>query len=204
MPKQRATPWIPVSGLPGYERRHNEDGYLETRPIVEEKMTTGKVIVPEGMLKAAWAAMSSYKVTPESNSTEEALKGALRWLSENPIVPTDEQVVSILKVASPQQGYRNVCIEWQRRMFLAPQEETDPLDNIFDHFTTAYVPKGAVRVDVYSKSGTLLASREIKAPEPEIPEDVKDLLVQPHGTAWRGDELNSAVIEAYRRGQRSK
>lgn len=40
-------------------------------------------------------------------------------------------------------------------------------------------------------------------PEPEIPEEVKDLLVEPDISKWRGDELNAAVIEAFRRGQKS-
>ena len=38
-----------------------------------------KIKISEGMLKAAMQAQSSYTPTPSSNSTEEALKGALRW-----------------------------------------------------------------------------------------------------------------------------
>lgn len=38
--------------------------------------------------------------------------------------------------------------------------------------------------------------------EPEIPEEIKDLLVADGIAKWQGYELNEAVIEAYRRGLR--
>lgn len=38
--------------------------------------------------------------------------------------------------------------------------------------------------------------------EPEIPKEIEDLLVEPDVSKWRGDELNEAVFEAYRRGLR--
>lgn len=40
--------------------------------------------------------------------------------------------------------------------------------------------------------------------EPEIPAEIEDLLVEPDVSKWRGNELNEAVIEAYRRGRNSR
>lgn len=54
------------------------------------------------------------------------LKAALRWLSENPIVPTDEQWKAINHERQwPDNAYRRrwLVVEWQRRMFLAPEPE---------------------------------------------------------------------------------
>lgn len=47
---------------------------------------------------------------------------------------------------------------------------------------------------------SIASRRMFLAPEPEIPEAVKDLLVEPFIRQWRGEELNKAVIEAYKRG----
>jgi len=56
------------------------------------------------------------------------LEAALLWLSENPIVPTDEQSLAVvgLKRAFPFDAHEWVrwgAVEWQRRMFLAPEPE---------------------------------------------------------------------------------
>src|ERR1700677_8462 len=48
-------------------------------------------------------------------------------LAENPIVPTDGDVVDMAKVVPDDEDYitkpKNYCVEWQRRMFLAPEPE---------------------------------------------------------------------------------
>jgi len=59
---------------------------------------------------------------------ESILESALRWLSENPIVPSDEQLEAMIqqarKIGDPYLGlWREVVVEWQRRMFLAPEPE---------------------------------------------------------------------------------
>jgi len=127
-----------------------------------------KIVVPEGMLKAAREG-ERY----EPYGIHGSLEAALRWLSENPIVPTDKQYKEcLLAVDGPnamiirmyQEGEpQKVIAEWQRRMFLTP--------------------------------------------EPEIPEDVKDLLwSQP---LYECDtefyeaipNVNLSILEAYRRGK---
>ena len=87
-----------------------------------------KIAIPEGMLEAAVAAVK----IPVSgqlarNQTHDILEAALRWLSENPIEPTQKQsrklyadVPQGLLVDEVPSWY---AVEWQRRMFLAPDLE---------------------------------------------------------------------------------
>jgi len=78
-----------------------------------------KIIVPEGMLKAVNAAFDSGKRKPV-----ELLEAALRWLSENPVVPTRGQLHDIMGQRFYYEDHIiKGIIEWQRRMFLAPEEE---------------------------------------------------------------------------------
>ena len=58
-------------------------------------MSAGKIKVPDGLLKA-FLGERDYESYRESNGAhfagdKEQLEAALRWLSENPIVPTDAQ-----------------------------------------------------------------------------------------------------------------
>lgn len=117
-------------------------------------MSEKKIKVPEGMLKAAREATRQWLLT------EVALEAALRWLSENPIVPTDEQYsdlsAELVKYNYSLPSMKFAAIEWQRRMFLAsepeiPEEVRDfhawaevyfgshpELENIKDNFMKAY------------------------------------------------------------------
>ena len=135
-------------------------------------MSETKIVVPEGMLNAGRAAYSGY-VTAEKGARR-IIEAALRWLSENPIVPTDGFLKEMLcrdffggqnwtdlqvfffggqNWTDPQ--VFKFCEEWQRRMFLAP--------------------------------------------EPEVPEAIKDLLWTIDGDK-EDREHNTAILEAYRRG----
>jgi hypothetical protein len=90
----------------------------------ESKMSEKRYIVPEGMLKAVQNALVGYwhdhTVTSDSSITV-VLEAAVRWLSENPIVPT-EQEYRDFGVKFDFQGVKCIA-EWQRRMFLAPEPE---------------------------------------------------------------------------------
>lgn len=82
------------------------------------------VKVPEGMLEAAFKAPYSEDVG--DGDVRSILEAALRWLMENPIVPTDEQRAELGRLApyeDPGNGkiHSWVAVEWQRRMFLAPE-----------------------------------------------------------------------------------
>ena len=99
-------------------------------------MTESKIVVPEKMLKAASAAMRG----PITNLSD-FLEAALRWLSENPIVPTREQMRSISDAVNREfadadtemiECMEDLCIEWQRRMFLAPEVPDGCVDDIHE------------------------------------------------------------------------
>ena len=90
-------------------------------------MSEIRVKVPEGMLKAACAANDEYS---DEGTNRRVLESALRWLSENPIVPTADDVGKILAARSvqgdfPDAGYLAIYVasQWQRRMFVAPDED---------------------------------------------------------------------------------
>lgn len=85
-----------------------------------------KIVVPAGMLKAA--GNSTEGVDPEGYLIYQAVKAALQWLAENPIVPNESQAKelyfdkqSVGKFESPEIFYPRA---WQRRMFLAPEPES--------------------------------------------------------------------------------
>ena len=93
-------------------------------------MSEKKIVVPEGMLQAAKTGVRN----SDGDAFLSALEVALRWLSENPIVPTDEQLKELCEdwgrqVGKPEDIPRNPMIsllkvgsvEWQRRMFLAQE-----------------------------------------------------------------------------------
>ena len=125
-----------------------------------------RIVIPEGMLKAAWSVVGS---NDDEALCSLILEAALRWLSENPQFPTPEQACSIarygLEFSRAQRFEDNsaasvqaMLLEWQRRMFLAP--------------------------------------------EPEIPEEVNDLIPPGHMACGKG--LDDLLTEAYRRGLRKK
>jgi hypothetical protein len=136
-------------------------------------MSESRVVVPEGMLKAAKESEEEYLRDNQSRDVcrEVILEASLRWLSENPMFPTHSEVNSILAMVQFQSlrgtsldGLQDFAAMWQRRCFLAP--------------------------------------------EPEVPEAVKDLMWPDSPscspTIIDAQSINKRVLEAYRRGQRSK
>ena len=140
-----------------------------------------KIVVPEGMLNVISAALTNNcLIAPSMDRRETLVQSRLlgaqicQWLSENPIRPTLDQQFAlhdawpkslIYEENSPHPIQDQIffsVVEWQRRMFLAP--------------------------------------------EPEVPEEVRDLL-------WRNraitpadesvEESDRRIIEAYRRGQKA-
>ena len=100
-----------------------------------------RVVVPEGMYDAAM------KYQDSGIQCGAALEAALRWLSENPIVPTEEQAQYMYdgKKGLGHAGTIRYCmIEWQRRMFLAP--EPNPLDDLYI-FPNQFIPVD-LKVDI--------------------------------------------------------
>lgn len=95
-------------------------------------MSKKKIVVPKGMLEAALdgPGIESVKETRRLY-VEACIEASMRWLSENPIVPSDDQRDEIIcawdKFGRLQEGsgdfFRWSLIEWQRRMFLAPEPD---------------------------------------------------------------------------------
>lgn len=97
-----------------------------------------KIKVPEGMWEAAKKALleSPPSVYAERGASRICSEAALRWLSENPIVPTDEQIeTEAIKQTGfyPNQSAKKEAFvlgakwafEHQRRVFLAPVPDPD-------------------------------------------------------------------------------
>lgn len=96
-------------------------------------MSERKVVVPKEMLQAAEKAglQGEYMIGgPFLVSMEVAIEAALRWLAENPIVPTLADVKEFHSPETLQLSYhgqlQEACVRWQRRMFLAPEPEQRP------------------------------------------------------------------------------
>ena len=113
-------------------------------------MSEKKIEIPAGMLKAAYEWCPASFAMPAVKSMLEA---ALRWLSDNPITPTDEQLNEMkndLRFRMIDFDIQKLCAEWQRRMFLAlelvPEAVKDLLCGASDIDKEAYF-----RPDIYNK-----------------------------------------------------
>ena len=89
-----------------------------------------KIKVPKGMLDAFHRAENQNGTKWDGAVLDAMLEAALRWLTENPIVPTKEQAKDVAQSLLPDfQDRENVgrailvLVDWQRRMFLAPEPE---------------------------------------------------------------------------------
>ncbi len=110
-----------------------------------------KIVVPDGMLKAALD--NGYKRFQAVEITV-ILEAALRWLSENPPLPTRLQCEGMWR--SAENNGDRYCQEWVKQMFLAP--------------------------------------------EPEVPEEIKDLLEWDCNNG--SNYLKKYIVEAFRRGKK--
>lgn len=161
---------IHCAGPVGRKRVSGEIQERETREEVSKK----KIVVPEGMLKSADAHIrrkfDGVRCIHRIELVSESIEAALRWLSENPIVPKFDQEVAILKDCEPLNepaSISSIAMAWQRRMFLAP--------------------------------------------EPEIPDEIEDLLPFPPDVVIPGNylyrqvkaHLDNVATEAFRRGQKA-
>lgn len=87
-----------------------------------------KISVPEGMLKAGLlgARLEAY-CGDDQRDFQHALEAALLWLSENPIVPSDAQLEDLRESVKDRTSWKGQCmeaiVEFQRRMFAAPEPE---------------------------------------------------------------------------------
>ena len=92
-------------------------------------MTEKRYVVPDGMLKAAMDSrkLISGQVTGWSDALcLQVLEAALGWLAENPLMPEPEQWSQLFKdygkVVSVEDQLKWTLYQWQKRMFLEPQQ----------------------------------------------------------------------------------
>lgn len=185
-----------------------------------------RYVVPEGMLKAAEAASEYVSYEPAAHRMRfgslvviSILEAVLRWLAENPIVPSESQAFSMAvdKDKFPFDKWEWVrwgACEWQRRMFLAPEPEAE-MDSTPNHILelrqilydlTNRPEETSLPLVAESIERTLRALGD-EPPEPKVPEGIKDLLWEEVGFAGFTNDrqaYNEAISEAFRRGQRAK
>ena len=174
-----------------------------------------KIVVPEGMLKAAGKASGG--VDPDGYFLYLPLQAALLWLSENPIVPTDEQVEEMrIKLVPVHPHWGNIVAEWQRRMFLASDKRADmhPLLQAWLKDADTMGVNNAMKVNFMRLfDQAFQAGREAAIPcafpNPVAPEEIGDLLWPsvPDSNGERGkttvEQAEFRIVAAFRRGQDS-
>jgi hypothetical protein len=105
------------------------------------------------MLNIAHRAMGGFA---SHEAIRRCLAAALSWLSDNPMVPTDEQFATL---CDDQMNVKQRVVEWQRRMFLAPEQKYKDGTVIWKEGTT--IPLGVW-------SGGKMYTTNIPTPEPEV------------------------------------
>ena len=204
-----------------------------------------KYKIPDGMIDHARRALGYGSGLVDDIQLVIIANAFCEHLSENPIVPTAEQLYSTigkLPVAMCDivwtERDRAMIAEWQRIMFLALEPELKPCpfcacpgDKLSyernssgkihritcTHCYVAFYPSQQVDQCDFTKEWNrrdvehvgckwCRVSPPSPAPEPEVPEDIKDLLTVPSeaekGVTWTNDGHDRAVFEAYRRGQK--
>jgi len=137
------------------------EGIVGDKPYT---MNDPKINVPEGMLEAAHVCCDEQVIS--RSVCPFILEAALRWLAENPIVPTAWQYHNEMDFDSDPEDigdprYKTACAliaEWQRRMFLAPEPE------VTTHLLGETFQKVAIDTDEYNSTvpGTALFWRNTK------------------------------------------
>jgi hypothetical protein len=99
-------------------------------------MPENKYVIPDGMWNAARLAMTGGVYLEVNSQAEDTLRkvlhAAIWWLVENPIVPDEKQVEDMRHGYEMQASFgvtpiwAYAPIEWQRRMFLAPEPKMHP------------------------------------------------------------------------------
>ena len=98
-------------------------------------MSEKNIVVPEGMLRAVRVSYARRAGAYSEKASRGDLEAALRWLSENPIVPTKEQWNKLWQdclSSNCGDGNYKLVSEWQRRMFLAPEVDRELVDLLWD------------------------------------------------------------------------
>lgn len=98
------------------KRGVNNRAELAVKELRKEYMISKKIVVPEGMLLAAHE-----ESVRSCGQIGKCLEAALLWLSDNPIVPTDDEM-DIMAKEHVAPNVKWMMTEWQRRMFLTTKD----------------------------------------------------------------------------------
>jgi len=107
-----------------------------------------RIVAPDEMVHAAWVAWGE----PDCAGVRDVVEAALLWLSENPTSPNEDQTEAIRGSFLAQQDVTELIeftvLEWQRRMFLAPEPEV--LEPIKDLLCGGGDAEAYFRPDIYN------------------------------------------------------
>jgi len=175
-----------------------------------------KIKVPEGMVDAAIEALRvkwGYRVyvTMESHrdNAETSIRAALQWLSKNPIVPTEEQILLEAKATRPVDVsmYIQWIAWWQRHCFLTPEPIGEWTDKFLAQFPSGYTPTHDELDKLWNnifRAGHGWVPPEQRS-EIKAKQEVEDLLfradVEEKSRTMSGNER---IKEAYRRGKEAR
>ena len=190
-------------------------------------MSEKRYVVPEGMLTETEVAIVNSITSGHNKSWEMAkvaLEAALRWQSENPIVPTDEQIdgmsVGNFSHGAGRRAVKRGAVEWQRRMYLAPEpvldaalggallgrtftrEQANAMKHIIDTAVHDSAPEWDCRAD--GEEPTNLGMKFPRV-EQKVPDEIKQLVKskRPYVPDLVNDSINAEILEAFRRGQKA-
>lgn len=133
-----------------------------------------KLAIPQAIRDAVHNALASYPVAANTgHAAEIACEAFARAMTENPIVPTDEQ-----------------------------------MDSAYLEIYGCRLSEASDRGNV-SKFVASIQRRMFDAPEPEMPEEIKDMLLDAGAPDsehcfFKPSVYNERIIEAYRRGKESR
>lgn len=165
-----------------------------------------KIKVPERMLQAVY--LDTCPCSVKYKEMEKYLESALRWLSENSIIPTEEQILAEAKATRLVDAAMHVqwIGWWQRRMFLAPEPVEDYADRLLKNVQHGYTPTHEELDKLWDclfRTGHGWTPPEERKRAEEI-KDIGDLMfhrpVTESGFTMTGNER---IAEAYRRGQKA-
>lgn len=194
-----------------------------------------KIKVPEGMIEAAHKASEFTDYEREKRTLRFApgiintiLEAALVWLTEHPIVPTDEQMNTAyfevykcrLSEASDREKVAKFVADLQRHIFDAPEPEVPHLtETEIDLAALGYIADINGGMDIKAAIGKtlrrFLRNREEFRPKhprtfnAECPEEIKDMLLDARApdsehSFFKPSVYNERITEAYRRGKESR
>jgi len=166
-----------------------------------------EIKVPEGMLEAAHKALGGFT---SHTAIERGLEAALRWLSEQSIVPTRDQVEMLVAespLLDPLDQHRRIARRWMQIAFLAHEPVEEWTDRILAQFPSGYTPTHDELDKLWNnlfRAGHGWVPPEQRA-EIKAEQEVEDLLfradVDEKGRSMSGNER---IKEAYRRGKAGK